>query len=67
MSDTCTHNEGGAYWVYDARGIPLAKVCGRCRAAKLAKYRPEVLTDPGYASDEPIDPEPGVGGYDEPF
>lgn len=38
----------------DARGIPLTEVCANCRDAKLSKYRPEVLTDPQYAHDEPI-------------
>lgn len=42
-------------WVNDARGIPLARVCDKCEDAKLAKYRPEVLTNPGYWADEPID------------
>ena len=39
----------------DARGIYLCRVCSRCRAAKLATYRPEVLR--GYSEadvDEPI-------------
>ena len=39
---------------YDARGIYLAFVCDKCRQAKLAKYRPEVLTNPAYECDEPI-------------
>lgn len=42
-------------WAFDARGIPLARVCKRCRGAKLAKFRPEVLTDPDYAANEPIE------------
>ena len=42
-------------WAYDARGIPLCKVCPDCREKKLARYRPECLTDPNYAADEPID------------
>jgi hypothetical protein len=45
----------GSYWVNDARGIPLARVCEKCRKAKLAKYRPEVLSDSDYYADEPID------------
>lgn len=56
----CNHsNEDGTKrqtWVeYDARGIPLGKVCAECREAKLKTYRPDVLTDPNYWSDEPID------------
>lgn len=45
----------GSYWENDARGIPLARVCDRCRAEKLAPYRREVLDDPNYEADEPID------------
>lgn len=44
-----------SHWVNDARGIPLARVCDKCEDAKLAKYRPEVLTNPDYWADEPID------------
>ena len=38
----------------DARGIYLARVCEKCRDAKLAGYRTEVLTNPRYSHDEPI-------------
>ena len=44
------------YWVNDARGLPLAKVCSKCRAEKLARFRPEILR--GYSQndvDEPIE------------
>jgi hypothetical protein len=44
-----------SYWEYDARGIPLDRVCTKCKAKKLSKYRPDVLTDPHYWTDEPID------------
>ena len=50
-----TKNDGVSYWVSDARGIPLARVCKHCRAAKLSKYRVDVLEDSNYISDEPID------------
>lgn len=46
----------GSWWENDARGIPLARVCDKCRGAKLAKYRPEILS--GYDQsdvDEPIE------------
>lgn len=45
----------GSWWEYDARGIPLARVCDQCRAEKLKGYRPEVLTDADYWHDEPIE------------
>ena len=44
------------WWEYDARGIELCKVCSFCRKEKLAKYRPEVLTDSQYTADEDIEP-----------
>jgi hypothetical protein len=54
----CPCGSGQAsWWEHDARGIPLARVCRRCVKAKLAVYRPEVLTDPYYWADEPIEPE----------
>jgi hypothetical protein len=53
-----THDHDGAtWWEYDARGIPLAKVCACCVERVLAGYRPDVLTDPCYEADEPIEPE----------
>lgn len=42
-------------WAYDARGIPLCRTCVVCHKRKMAGYRPDVLTDPNYWSDEPID------------
>lgn len=52
---TCRHPDG-SWWVNDAQGIPLCRVCDRCKDTKLASYRPEILT--GYDQtdvDEPID------------
>ena len=46
------------WWEYDAQGIELCRVCDRCRAEKLSRYRPEILS--GYDQsdvDEPIEPE----------
>lgn len=42
-------------WEYDARGIPLGRMCRKCRADRLSKFRPEVLTDPQYECYEPIE------------
>lgn len=44
-----------SWWENDARGIPLARVCESCRSEKLKRFRPDVLTDPDYWHDEPID------------
>jgi hypothetical protein len=40
---------------FDARGIFLTYTCDDCHDAKMAGYRPDVLTDPVYWTDEPID------------
>ena len=42
---------------YDARGIFLTYACDHCRDEKLSRYRADVLADPAYIADEPIDPE----------
>lgn len=49
-----TKNDG-SYWVNDARGIPLARVCPKCKAQKLSKYRADVLSDSDYSADEAIE------------
>jgi hypothetical protein len=42
---------------YDARGIELGNMCNKCKKDRLSKYRPEVLNNPQYEADEPIDQE----------
>lgn len=44
-----------SWWENDARGIPLARVCVECKADRLKKYKPSVLTNSNYYSDEPIE------------
>lgn len=50
---------GESWWrEHDAQGIYLCRVCDKCRSAKLAGYRPEILR--GYSQadvDEPIEAE----------
>jgi len=46
-----------SWWEHDARGIPLCRVCEQCEKAKLSTYRTDVLTDPNYWHDEPIEEE----------
>lgn len=50
-------SRSSSWWEYDARGIPLCKVCSKCKKIKLSTYRKDVLTDPNYEADEPIEPE----------
>lgn len=44
-----------SWWEHDARGIPLARVCEDCKEKKLSKYRKDVLDNPNYEADEPIE------------
>lgn len=44
-----------SFWQHDARGIPLCRTCDVCHDKKMAGYRPEVLTDTRYWTDEPVD------------
>jgi hypothetical protein len=57
--DSCKygHTHKQTWWEFDARGIPLCKVCDNCVDERLARYRPDVLTDSNYWSDEPIEEE----------
>ena len=48
-------SDKNSWWENDARGIPLARVCEDCRDEKLNRFRPEVLVNPNYLTDEPID------------
>lgn len=52
-----THTKDNTWWLNDARGIPCARVCIKCLDYVSARYRPEVMTDPNYEADEPIDPQ----------
>jgi hypothetical protein len=55
-SNTCPCGSGKRKSAqYDARGIFLTYTCDDCHDRKMAGYRPDVLTDPGYWTDEPID------------
>jgi hypothetical protein len=43
-------------WEYDGNGIELCRTCPKCRKARLAGYRPEVLRPYGQNEvDEPIE------------
>jgi len=44
-----------SWWNNDARGIPLCRTCDDCHDEKMAKYRPDVLTDSNYWTDEAVD------------
>jgi hypothetical protein len=44
-------------WQFDARGIELCRTCDACHNDKMARYRPDVLTNSNYWADEPIEAE----------
>jgi hypothetical protein len=44
-------------WKYDARGIELCRACHKCWPTKMKQYRSDVLYNPNYEADEPIDEE----------
>lgn len=56
-----------SWFEYDARGIPLTRVCDDCRAAKLSKFRREVLTDSNYEHDEHDEEDSLMIDYDVRF
>lgn len=53
----CHCGSGERPWLLsDARGIPVAKVCGECVDSVKSKYRPEIFEDGAYECDERIEP-----------
>jgi hypothetical protein len=44
-----------ASWFRDARGIELFKGCDVCAPERLRSYRPDVLTDSQYWTDEEVE------------
>jgi hypothetical protein len=52
---TCHCGSGEeSWWENDSQGIPLAKVCGVCRAAALSRFWDVILT--GYTQDDVSEP-----------
>jgi hypothetical protein len=47
----------GKMWApqYDARHLFLTYTCDDCHDRRMSEFRPDVLTDPNYWTDEPID------------
>lgn len=56
MTKPCPCGSGkSSWWKHDARNIPLARVCQSCQADRLSKFRSDVLMNPNYYADEPIE------------
>lgn len=45
------HNKCNSWWLLDAKGIPLSRVCDECIAAVKDQYPPEVLGISGTYTD----------------
>jgi hypothetical protein len=43
--------------LYDARGIYCCRVCTACEERQRSRYRKDVLDNPNYDCDEPIEPD----------
>lgn len=50
----CGSNKN-SWWESDARGIPLARVCVECKSDRLKRYKPSVLKNSNYQTDEPVE------------
>lgn len=35
------HTSGNSWWIWDDRGIPIARVCDKCERVFLRRYKPE--------------------------
>jgi hypothetical protein len=56
MARTCICGSGKPrFEIVDARGIFCTYACDDCEARKRAAYRADVLSNPQYEADEPIE------------
>lgn len=51
QAHTATHTKANSWWLKDARGIELARVCDECVEQIKARYPPEVLGERGRYED----------------
>ena len=61
-----THDKSNSWWMNDARGIPLCRVCDECIKDSQKQYRPEVLGLSGNYEDvveEQIEPDEALSGF----
>ena len=56
-----THTKENSWWLNDAKGIPLCRVCEECEEAAKKTFKPEVIGEgEGRYEDvveEPIEPD----------
>ena len=55
MSVKCDHTREQSYWINDGYGIPLARVCAKCKTTALKQFRPDIMD--AYDHQEPLDEE----------
>ena len=53
-----THTKQNSWWMHDAKGIPLCRVCDECVKAAKAGYNPAVFNSDRYDREieDPLDP-----------
>ena len=52
------HSKGdGSWWLKDARGIEVGRVCDSCEDVVKSKFRPEIFEDANYGTTEDIEEE----------
>lgn len=50
------HTKENSWWMNDAKGIPLCRVCDECEREARSKFKPEVLGESGNYEDEVEEP-----------
>ena len=51
----CDHTREQSWWINDGYGIPLARVCAKCKTTALKEFRPDIMD--AYDHQEPLDEE----------
>jgi len=59
-----SHDKMNSHWAYDAKGIPLCRVCGECEHLLPLLYAPEVLGLRGRYEDVVEECIDGDGDFD---
>lgn len=54
-----SHTKENSWWLLDAKGIEVTRVCAECIGAVKSRYKPEIFDVNQYENvvEEPIEPE----------